>query len=111
MSSWGPRLYAKGILYGVPLIALVFVVALSSTVQSVGTVLLLSLGPALVGLTLLGHLTGARAISSWRLFVFGGCAAVGTLLFGGIALATGTEAVAVPGFGASLFAGIAALFS
>ncbi|WP_256300029.1 hypothetical protein [Haloarchaeobius salinus] len=53
MSAWEPRLYAKGVLYGVPLIALLFLVALVS----------------------------------------------------------GTDAVAIPGFGASLFAGAAALFS
>ncbi|MFC4408486.1 hypothetical protein [Haloarchaeobius iranensis] len=107
----GPEQYAKGILIGIPLLAFVFLVALSSRVQLVGTVLLLSLGPALVGLAFLGHLSGLHAVSSWRVFLFGGAAGVVTLLFAGAALVTGTGALAVPGFGASLFAGAAAVLA
>ncbi|WP_440989950.1 hypothetical protein [Haloarchaeobius baliensis] len=106
-----PEQYAKGILYGIPLIAFVFLVALSPTVQSVGTVLLLSLGPVLVGLAFLGHVSGVRSIGSWRVFGFGGCAAVGALLFASVAVVTGSGATAIPGFGASLFAGVAVLLS
>ena len=85
--------------------------ALSSAVQSVGTVLLLSLGPALVGLSFVGHLTGVRTVSSWRVLVFGGCAAAGAVLFAALALVSGAAAAAIPGFGASWFAGVAAVLS
>lgn len=111
MLDGGPVWNARSILYGTVGISFVFLVALSSTVQSLGTVALLSLGPLLVLGTFAGHLAGAGTITGWRRFLFGVGAAAVTVLLAMLALLSGTHAVALPGFASSLFAAVAAALS
>jgi hypothetical protein len=83
-------------------------VALSATARSIGSALVLAVGPIAVVSAVLGQLVGVRSISRYRTLFAGLVAAFFAVLLGGVSLLTGTGAVALLGFGASLVAGAAA---
>ncbi|MFC6953833.1 hypothetical protein [Halorubellus litoreus] len=88
---------------------LALAVVLSATLRSIGSVLLLGVGPLAVVSAVLAQLAGVSTISRYRTLFVGLVAAFFAVLLGTLSLVTGTGVFALLGFGASMLAGVAAV--
>ena len=103
--------HARDIGTCIVLIAVFVGVPLAAGITAAPSLLLLLLGPSLVGWVVGAQVTGYRDIDRWRVFLFGLFVAMESVLLTLLLLATGAGKLAVFGYGFALLAGVAAVLS
>jgi hypothetical protein len=86
-------------------------VVLSATVRSLGTVVIIAVGPTAVVGAVLAQLAGVSSISRYRTLFAGFVAAFFAVLLPAISLLTGAAVFSLLGFGASILAAVAAVLA
>ena len=103
--------HARDIGTCIVLIAVFVGVPLAAGITAAPSLLLLLLGPSLVGWVVGAQVTGYRDIDRWRVFLFGLFVAMESVLLTLLLLVTGAGTLAVFGYGFALLAGVAAVLS